>query len=69
MDGCLQVLSLTECGQGGPGQEATLQGARWVNDDDNDGNDDNNFNDHDQVPPRRDPFGSAPFSVQAEKHC
>ena len=62
----MQGLNLTECGQGDPGQEATLQGARWVKDDDND---DNNDYDHDQVPPRRDPFGSAPFSVQAEKHC
>ena len=63
------MRSLTGCGQGGLGQEATLQGARSVSDDNHSSQDDEDDNDHDQVPPRRDPFGSAPFSVQAEKHC
>ena len=63
------MRSLTGCGQGAPGQEATLQGARSVSDDDNDSYNGNDDSDHDQVPPRRDPFGSAPFSVQVEKHC
>ena len=64
------MLSLTGCEQGGLGQEATLQGARSVSDDNNHSSqEDEDDCDHDQVPPRRDPFGSAPFSVQAEKHC